>query len=86
MENITMTNATRTLCARVAASRVGAAHLIAGKRGWDQGTTASAFGYGADGGSVATGTAGTGRPVSVVPTHPQLVMDVAHLRSGRPPV
>jgi hypothetical protein len=86
MENITMTNATQTLCARVASPRVGAAHLISGKRGWDQGTTVSTLGHGADGGFAASVTAGIGRPVSYVPTTLPIVMDVAHLRSGRPPV
>jgi len=88
MEFITTTNATEFFGARVACPQADG-HLIAGIAGVRQGTTASAFGFGAGdatfGDRRAALAAPKTRPAYYVPMH-KSVTDVAHLRSGRPPV
>jgi hypothetical protein len=86
MENITMTNATRIARVRVACPQA-VGHLIAGIGAGAQGTTASALGFGF-GGAFGTDrpTVAATRPEFYTPMHKLVAKDVAHLRSGRPPV
>jgi len=87
MEFITTTNATEFFGARVACPQADG-HLIAGIADVRQGATVSAFGFGTGGatfGDRRVALAPKTRPAYYVPMH-KSVTDVAHLRSGRPPV